>query len=234
MKKALSTIVLSSFLVYSILPTLAIRKYGIGITKKRHGSKGIALTFDDGPHPLYTVELLDLLKKYGVKATFFVVGRKVEKYPEIIERMDREGHMIGIHHFNHISNWLLTPGRLRKEMELTEKAIMECTNEKALIYRPPWGHFNLFTPLLSKSYQIVMWSNIFKDWKIKNSKNLLLPQLRKVQEDGSILLLHDDGETFGADKTAPRYMLRALDIFLQESIEKKTAFFTLKDMVESA
>lgn len=218
-------------LIYSVIPTMIIRTSGKGITK-RIKADGIALTFDDGPNPEYTVQLLDLLKKYGVRASFFVVGSKVRRNPDIIKRMNQEGHTIGVHHFNHVSSWVLSPFQLRKQLDLTEKAIMECTNEQVIFYRPPWGHFNIFTPLLSKRFKVIMWSGIFGDWKVENCKKSLLPALRTFTESGSILLLHDCGETLGADKEAPRYMLEALEAYLAESKSKGTRFITLKDLNE--
>ncbi|MGG0409240.1 polysaccharide deacetylase family protein [Peribacillus simplex] len=209
---------------------MLIRVCSLGITKKINSNNGIALTFDDGPNPEYTIKLLDLLKEYGIKATFFVVGSKVKRNPEIIKRMHEEGHTIGIHHFHHVSSWILSPIHLWKQLEMTEKAINECTNEKVVFYRPPWGHFNMFTPLSSKKYRVIMWSGIFGDWKVEKCKNTLLDQLRSTSTEGSILLLHDCGETLGADKEAPGYMIEMLKIYLQESKEKGTHFITLKDL----
>jgi len=218
------------FLLYSIIPTLIIRIRGIGITKKMKEKSGIALTFDNGPNAKYTIQLLDLLKKYGIQATFFVVGRKVVQNPEIIKRMHREGHTIGIHHFNHISSWILSPFHLSKQLRMTEKVINECTNERVSLYRPPWGHFNIFTPMLSKRFKIIMWSHIFGDWKVENCKHTLLDQLRTATTPGSILLLHDCGETMGADENAPEYMIKNLEIFLDECKKQGTTFVTLKDL----
>jgi peptidoglycan/xylan/chitin deacetylase (PgdA/CDA1 family) len=222
-------LVLIVFLVYAVLPTVLIRIGGWGITK-RINADAIALTFDDGPNPDYTPQLLDLLKKYQVKASFFVVGSKVDQQPEIIKRMSLEGHTVGIHHYKHISSWLLTPYQLKKQLLKTEQAIMECTNEKVDFYRPTWGNFNLFTPLISKRYKVILWSDIFGDWKVAKGKNGLLEQLRATTKPGSILLLHDCGETLGADQEAPRYMLSCLDIYLQENSKKGTKFITLKDV----
>jgi peptidoglycan-N-acetylglucosamine deacetylase len=218
------------FLFYSVIPTVLIRVCGVGITKKNKGINGIALTFDDGPNPKYTIELLDLLKRYGVKASFFVVGRKAVQNPEIIKRMHREGHTIGIHHFDHISSWILSPYHLRKQLIMTEKAIRSCTNEKVTFYRPPWGHFNMFTLFLSKPFKVIMWSHIFGDWKVEKCKHSLLEKLRTSTAKGSILLLHDCGESFGADEEAPRYMLKSLEKFLQESGKQGIRFFTLKEI----
>ncbi|MFE5431135.1 polysaccharide deacetylase family protein [Peribacillus simplex] len=223
-------ILLLLLIFYTIIPTVVIRVSSLGITKKINSNNGIALTFDDGPNPEYTIKLLDLLKEFEIKATFFVVGNKVKSNPEIIKRMNEEGHTIGIHHFHHVSSWVLSPIHLRKQLEMTEKAINEVTNEKVVFYRPPWGHFNLFTPILSKKYRVIMWSGIFGDWKAENCKNTLLDQLRSTSTEGSILLLHDCGETFGADKEAPGYMIEMLKIYLQESKEKGTRFITLKDL----
>jgi peptidoglycan/xylan/chitin deacetylase (PgdA/CDA1 family) len=217
------------FLCYSVIPTVLIRVGGLGIIK-RIKADGIALTFDDGPNPKYTPQLLDLLKKYGVKASFFVVGSKAQRNSDIMKRMNDEGHTIGIHHFHHVSSWILTPFQLKKQLELTEKAIKECTNEKVTFYRPPWGHFNIFTLFVSKKYKKIMWSAIFGDWKVENCKNSLLDQLRSTTAKGSILLLHDCGETLGADSAAPQYMMENLEIFLKENKEKGTCFITLKEL----
>ncbi|MCM3570318.1 polysaccharide deacetylase family protein [Neobacillus mesonae] len=218
-------------LLYSVIPTVLIRVLSLRITK-RTKTNGMALTFDDGPNPEYTPQLLDLLKKYGVKATFFVVGSKVKQYPEIIKRMNREGHTIGIHHFKHISGWILSPFQLKKQLKMTEVAISNCTNEKVTFYRPPWGHFNLFTLLMSKKYNIIMWSDIFGDWKTENCKNTLLDQLRSTNKQGSILLLHDSGENPGADEEAPHYMLQSLETYLKENHETGTRYVTLKNLSE--
>ncbi|MEY9869547.1 peptidoglycan/xylan/chitin deacetylase (PgdA/CDA1 family) [Peribacillus sp. B2I2] len=218
------------FIFYTIFPTVLIRACSLGITKNFKSNNGMALTFDDGPNPEYTIKLLDLLKDYGIKATFFVVGNKVKSNPEIIKRMHEEGHTIGIHHFHHVSSWVLSPIHLRRQLDMTAKAINECTNEKVVFYRPPWGHFNIFTPLLSKKYKVIMWSHIFGDWKVEKCRNNLLDQLRTTSTEGSILLLHDCGETLGADKEAPGYMIEMLKIYLQEHKEKGTRFITLKDL----
>lgn len=221
-------IIVSMILCYAIIPTILIRVCGWRITKKVKG-EGIALTFDDGPNPEYTIQLLDLLKKYEVKASFFVVGSKVNSHPTIIKRMHQDGHTIGIHHYHHISNWFLSPFQLRKQLDMTEAAIYACTNEKVAFYRPPWGHFNLFTPFLSRKYHVIMWSNIFGDWKVERSKHTLLDELRTKVKENSIVLLHDCGETWGADIEAPYYMIGNLETFIRESKEQGIRFITLKD-----
>lgn len=214
-------------LIYGVLPTIWIRSTGNGVIQ-HISTDAVALTFDDGPNPVYTKQLLCLLKKYDVKATFFVVGSKVEQHPEIIKQMHEEGHVIGIHHYKHVSNWFISPFRLKKELKKTEKAIMQCTNDEVIFYRPPWGHLNLFTLWIASAYQIVIWSDIFGDWKIKKSKTRLLENLRAATKNGSVFVLHDCGQTAGAETEAPKYMLEKLEVYLLEQKKKGTRFTILK------
>ena len=97
-------VIIGFFIIYCLLPTAFMRGLSIGLFNRSHVKGKMALTFDDGPNPLYTPRLLDMLKKYNVKATFFVVGSFAEKHPDLINRMDQEGHDLAIHHYKHTSN----------------------------------------------------------------------------------------------------------------------------------
>lgn len=213
------------YATYSIFATAIIRQQSF--VEKRFKGKGIALTFDDGPHPIYTPQLLDLLKRYEIKATFFVVGSKVEKYPYIIKRMHEEGHTIGIHHYEHKSNWVLTPWQLTEQLERTAAAISNCTGKRPALYRPPWGHFNIAVPFTAKGYRIVLWSHIFGDWKVERAK-MLYEDLHNAVEDGAVFLLHDCGKTLGADEEAPKFMLESLASFLADCQEQNIQFVQLE------
>ncbi|QTD42982.1 polysaccharide deacetylase family protein [Sporosarcina sp. Te-1] len=212
-------------LLYSVIATVVIRLTGFGIVKKLNRT-GIALTFDDGPHPVFTEKLLDLLKKYNVRATFFVVGEKAKMHPALLKRMHAEGHQIGIHHLQHTSSWRLTPGRLKKQLVETEQIIHDITGVRPFLYRPPWGFMNAATiPLArSRNYRIIIWSHHFKDWKVASCETILLEGLRQVPEDGSIILLHDDGTNPSADDEAPDVMLSKLQIYLEEATAKGIPF----------
>lgn len=223
------TAILILFITYAILPTVLIRTLNWGIVKEISEANAIALTFDDGPDPKYTAFLLDVLKKHHVRATFFVVGEKAVQRPELLKRMHAEGHAIGIHHYRHISSWILGPGSLRKQLIQTKQIIERAINEEVFLYRPPWGHFNLFSLWLAKNYEIVMWTGIFQDWKVKYIRDTLSVALTKETKPGRIFLLHDSGETLGADVNAPEYMIRHLDEYLQQAAEKGLRFVTLKE-----
>ena len=217
-------------LAYGMGATAAIRTIGYRVMKHLPEGKAIALTFDDGPNPVYTPQLLDLLKKHEIKATFFVVGQNVRDYPEVIERMHREGHQIGIHHDHHTSSWLLTPSQLSHEVKETHHAILDVTGQSPTVYRPPWGFMNAATLFVTKPYQIVLWSHVFKDWKIEHCEQGLLEGLRNVPANGSIVLLHDDGTNPGADDEAPAHMLDKLSLYLDEAREQGIDFVTVNSV----
>lgn len=223
------TAALIIFISYAVLPTVLIRSLNWGIVKEITEPNSIALTFDDGPDPQYTARLLDVLKKHEAKAAFFVVGEKAAKHPLLLKRMQADGHTIGIHHYRHISSWILSPGSLKKQLEQTKQVIEETINEEVYFYRPPWGHFNLFTLWLARKYKIIMWSGIFKDWKIQHIRDNLSESLTKETVPGRIFLLHDSGETLGADSNAPEYMIGHLDEYLQQAALKGIHFVSLKE-----
>lgn len=103
----------------------------------------IALTFDDGPDPVYTPVLLDLLKRERIKATFFLVGERAARYPELVLRMSREGHCIGLHNYKHQCNWLISPWKNARTLEQSARIIENITGERPVFYRPPWGMMHL-------------------------------------------------------------------------------------------
>jgi peptidoglycan/xylan/chitin deacetylase (PgdA/CDA1 family) len=203
--------------IYMFIPWVITRIFGLGVFRKGLVRREVAFTFDDGPDPKYTPPLLDMLKKHNVKATFFVLGQKAELNPDIIQRIHEEGHQIGIHNYIHASNWLMTPWTVKKEHIYRSADIIETiTGSRPTYYRPPWGIINVWDFFLKKEYQIVFWSLMAYDWRSHISKKKLKSKLLRKITDGSVILLHDSGETFGADHDAPFHMLEALDQVLAD------------------
>ena len=101
--------------------------------------KKIAITFDDGPHPSYTAQLLDGLKERGIHATFFVTGEHAEKNPELIKRMQEEGHLIGNHTYSHIQLTEANREQFREELVKTNEILQEITGTEVIFVRPPYG-----------------------------------------------------------------------------------------------
>ncbi|GGH30183.1 polysaccharide deacetylase family protein [Paenibacillus segetis] len=209
-------------ILYMIVPFFFTRIFRWGVHSKGKVKMGMALTFDDGPDPMYTPVLLDLLQEYGVQATFFVLGEKAEKYPELIRRMHREGHQIGIHNYTHTLNWVSPPWTIRRDqVDRTANIVEQITGERPIFYRPPWGLLNLGDLFfMRKSYQIVLWSVMVGDWKSTVSAEQLKRTLLNKMKSGSIVVLHDSGDTFGADEEAPGHMICGLKEVLKE-IHKK-------------
>lgn len=156
---------ISSF--YAFIPGMISRIFGYRVFRKGTGLNEFALTFDDGPDPRFTPLLLDLLKKYDAKATFFVVGSNAERYPELIRRIHAEGHLIGIHNYVHKTNWLMRPATVRRQIQRTNDIIYNIIGERSTYYRPPWGIVNLFDISKRRQVEIVLWSVMFGDWREK-------------------------------------------------------------------
>ncbi len=167
-----------------------IEKEDVGIYRDK---KLIAITFDDGPHAVNTPELLDFLAQAQVKATFFVLGSRLEYYPDIAKRIVAEGHQIGSHTYNH--KWLtrLSAEELIFELYETNRLIYSITNVRINALRPPYGDYNDDVIALSHM-PIVNWSIDPEDWKYKDADRIFHAVVEDVR-DGDIILLHDMYET---------------------------------------
>lgn len=156
---------------------------------EKEGRGKIALTFDDGPHPYYTEQILDGLKKRGIRATFFVTGMNVEKHPEIIERMHEEGHLIGNHTFYHTQLSKKNREKFKEELIRTSEVISEITGEDVIYVRPPYGSWD-------KSFETelnmfpVLWTIDPLDWCSTNVACITDNVVKKVDEN-DIILMHD-------------------------------------------
>ncbi|MDP4095235.1 polysaccharide deacetylase family protein [Paenibacillus sp. P96] len=203
---------------YAFIPGLISRLFGFRVFRRgKKEEQAFALTFDDGPDPVYTPQLLDLLQRFDAKATFFVVGVNAEKHPAILRRIHDEGHLIGIHNYVHKSNWFMRPATVRKQILCTEQIIREVTGDRAAYYRPPWGIVNLFDFAKSNGRRIVLWSSMFGDWRVRTGVDRLTRRMLQKLRGGEIMLLHDCGRTLGANADAPQNMLVALERVLIEA-----------------
>lgn len=152
--------------------------------------KQIAITFDDGPHEIYTPKLLDGLKERHVCASFFVTGENVEKYPDLIRRMKEEGHLIGNHTYHHIQLTNSNGAVFYQELVETNQVIKEITGKDVEYVRPPFGSWN-------KKYEQelnmfpVLWTIDPMDWCNGNADCVVRHVLKKAEEN-AIILLHDE------------------------------------------
>jgi peptidoglycan-N-acetylglucosamine deacetylase len=218
--------------LYAFIPGLITRIFGFRVFKHGISDKEFALTFDDGPDPKYTPLLLELLKRHGAKATFFLVGSNAEKYPELIQRIHDEGHLIGTHNYVHKTNWLMGPAAVKKQIEKTNKIIYDVTGVDSHYYRPPWGIVNLFDFANRGNTQIVLWSAMFSDWRVKVGADRLTKRMMKKLRGGEVFLLHDCGATLGANASAPAEMLTALERVLTEADRRGLRSIRIDDLIQ--
>lgn len=181
--------------------------------------KKVALTFDDGPNPYYTEPLLAGLSERGVKATFFLLGKEVEKHPEIVEKIYEQGHMIGNHSYQHEQLSRLSDETACAQVERTNKMIYEITGEYPLYLRPPYGDWK--DGLDCDTIMIeVLWNVDPRDWATNNSGAVVDRVVRKVK-DGDIILMHD------ASESSVKAALEIVDRLMAEGYE----FVTVEELV---
>ena len=152
----------------------------------------VALTFDDGPNGEYTPQILDVLRDHDAVATFFVVGKNVERYPEVVLRAAKEGHVIGSHSFNHKALTFRRIESIRQKIEQTEGAVLVAAGLAPTLFRPPYGFRNPMVLRAARDlgYQVVTWSVTSTDWKRIGAAAIARQVLDKVRP-GSIVLFHD-------------------------------------------
>jgi peptidoglycan/xylan/chitin deacetylase (PgdA/CDA1 family) len=216
-------ILFSVVFLYSLAPTLLIRLGGIGaLARAARGYSRVALTFDDGPDPNYTPQILEILHRYQVKACFFVVGTKALACPELTRQILIEGHTIGNHGFRHKAIWLLGPGATRRDISDTNLAVEKLTGQMPVFYRPAWGLFNLSSIRYCwlKGLKVVLWTYWSWDWIKKATPESICRNVLHRIKDGTIIILHDSDSAPGAAKGGPAHMIEALPRIL-EGIEQK-------------
>lgn len=155
--------------------------------------KKVAITFDDGPNPDYTELLLKGLKERGVTATFFLLGKEVEKYPDIVKDIQAEGHLIGTHSYEHVNLNNLNDKAAIEQVDKTNAAIHEITGQYPEYIRPPFGCWKCNLDYETKMIE-VLWDIDPLDWKTSNSDVITERVVNKVQEN-DIILLHDASES---------------------------------------
>lgn len=148
----------------------------------------VALTFDDGPGR-HTERLLALLEKYHAKATFFMVGENISKYPDAIKKMKELGCELGNHTYTHQDLTKLEPKQIKTQINKTDKELKKIIGEKSTLIRPPYGAVNK-TLRQTADRPLIFWSMDTLDWQYKDSKRTIRYVMKKV-EDGEIILLHD-------------------------------------------
>lgn len=222
----LTIIATVTLIIFSTLNISAVEEE-IFIKNGSRDKKMIALTFDDGPHPKETNEVLNVLKKYKVKATFFIAGKHANWYSKPLIRASEEGHEIGNHTFNHpdISN--LNNTQLENEIIKCEETLIKLTGKKPTLFRPPYGSYKkdeLANIAKNHGYKIILWTTVdARDWQNPPANKIADTIINKAK-NGDILLLHD----YATNNT-----VEALDILIPEMIKKGFKFVTVSELIDN-
>ena len=170
------------------LKSIFQRLYPYGIFRT---GQAVYLTFDDGPIPEVTPAVLDILAKYGVKATFFMVGENIEKHPEVYEQVVKAGHSIGNHTYNHLKGWKYSTKEYLANVE--KSPITNHQSPITNLFRPPYGKATLCQrrALTRLGYRIIFWDILTRDYEASRTPEQMLAQIQKETRPGSIINFHD-------------------------------------------
>jgi peptidoglycan/xylan/chitin deacetylase (PgdA/CDA1 family) len=174
--------------------TLEKRYPGAFVTHGPRSVRRAALTFDDVPDPRYTGKVLDVLARYNVRATFFVLGSLATRYPALVRRMEREGHTVGNHSFNHAVFSQLTAEQYHRQIARTDAILAPLVGYSPRYIRPPYGEIRSAQVQWAKrnGYVIVNWDVDSVDWRSLRSRSVII-NVRKTLQPGSIILQHAGG-----------------------------------------
>ncbi len=191
-------------------------------------NKYVALTFDDGPHKLYTAQILDILAEYGVKATFFIVGKNCEKYPELVKREIDDGHEVGNHTYSHPDIGTLDESGLVHEVLAAEETLQGLREYKPKLFRPPAGKYNAaIDRIIAKlNYTAVLWNVDTQDWKAPATEKITARVFKNVKP-GNIILMHD--YVVGKSHTP-----ESLRVILPQLIEQGYRFVTMSELIRAS
>lgn len=184
----------------------------------------IYLTFDDGPNPEITLQLLDLFAELNIKATFFMIGQKAEQHPEIVMQLMQNGHTIGNHSYSHTRLLWLSKEKVKYELRKTDQVLQNITGQKPVWFRPPYGQFGpqLLNVLKSSGHKMALWSASARDYAINSSVYTIQTRLEKAMRPGKVIVLHD-----GHRRSLNT--LRALKNSLRSFLERGLTFGALEE-----
>ena len=191
MKKRILTALLALLIAaLSILHASGETKNVFRSNRAAHGK--VALTFDDGPHPRYTHAILEVLREYGVSATFFVIGVNVENYPEAFCEIVQSGCEIGNHTYSHKNVTAMSKEEIGRELDMTEAAIMKHTDKRPTLFRPPQGAYDVGVEEIAfvRGYDIILWSIDTLDWAHTPPDKITASVVSSL-DNGDIILMHD-------------------------------------------
>jgi peptidoglycan/xylan/chitin deacetylase (PgdA/CDA1 family) len=188
----------------------------LGIVRRQDGAGGVALTFDDGPHPQGTPVVLEILREAGARATFFLAGEQVERRPALAAEIVAAGHRVELHCHRHRNLLRLTVGQFLDDAERGRAAIEEASGQAVADHRPPYGIYSAgaLRACRRRGWRPVLWSRWGKDWRGRATAHSIARRATASIGDGDIVLLHD-ADCYSAPGSWAR-TAAALPIILEE------------------
>ena len=199
----------------------------IVIYNYKNSENMIALTFDDGPHPRQTRQILDILDEYGIKATFFVVGINIDNYGEALDEIVARGHEIGNHTYTHKTVNNLDYDSLKKEIQDCEAKILEKTHIKTNLMRPPEGMIDTSVMEIAREldYKVILWDLDTRDWAHTSAQDISNHITSKIRS-GDIILMHDY-----IGKNSPT--AKALRLFIPKLLDMGYKFVVVSELIDA-
>ncbi len=222
--------------VFAGYHTMAPRSqlYGSTFIGTARDRRELALTFDDGPNDPYTLQLLEVLAKHSVKATFFLIGKFVDQRPDIVREVVSAGHVVANHTYTHPNLIFKTQPEFRDELSRCERALDNAVGENhAALFRPPFGGRRpaVFRTLKKSALKPILWSVTGFDWSAKSSDEIERKVTKHVR-GGDVILLHDGGHlAFGTDRS---YTVTATDHLIAGYKSEGYSFPTIPEMIARA
>lgn len=199
---------------------------------KASSSKVVALTFDDGPYGTSTEKILAILRREHIKATFFVIGKNVEKYPQVMKDIVADGHIVGNHSYNHsIQLQHYSYKVFERNLNHAESIIVKRTGLYPKFFRPPYGLISktMSDVLAHDGYTSVMWDVDPRDWDPKNSSTTVAASIISTVKPGNIIILHDGHDVHSEYPKHPREnTIEALEMLI-DTLEKEGYSFVSLD-----
>jgi peptidoglycan-N-acetylglucosamine deacetylase len=209
---------------------------GRSLVRGPAGKKRVALTFDDGPTPPVTDNILDILSSYRVPATFFVNGKLVDRFPECLRRIQEAQHEIGNHTYTHLFLYLKSRRRIAREIDRTQDAIERVTGFRPAVFRSPYGvrWFGLFSVLRGRRMHSIQWSDTGFDWVKKNTPADITRKAIENIRDGSIILLHDGCGAHEPEEVSHSRTVAALPAIIEGVRAQGFTFVPVSDLLKAS